>query len=345
MPSQITHALAAERLASLLPDSEANSDLYWLYLGAQGPDIFFYSLRRKPRGIYYGTILHRKGNADLVCSIAEQVAQTTGFLGNHFYHYLLGWISHVFLDRNMHPYINYRAGWHGVPDTNPLRRYMHAFLERIIDTQLLYLLRGIEPSDFRLHDTLQVHLTIPEELHTTLTVSLKGVSRAAEIDEELDIRISNAYLDMMGYYAFVDNPPDRYYFEARRREMEGELSERWLSIVHPRREWISFDSLNLDHIWWHHPCIIGWSSNYSVPDLFEESIRDSLGAARLLHALRNDVEPRYRREFLGDLRSSLGTTNLNDGLTGDTGCRREIAAPLPLISLYERIKRRLSDPG
>jgi len=332
MPSQVAHALFADSLLAALsvPGGILKEDRYHRYLGAQGPDMFLHNHRRRPRGIYYGTILHRKGIAGVVSRISPSV-----YGNDHLLAYLLGWISHVFLDRAAHPYINFHSGWHGVPDSDPERRHMHAFLERIIDVQILWRNNRVTPDRFGFHDFLRPYQEIPEYLLHALVTSLRRELNAARIDDEIEHRIKNAYLDMMGFYAFTDHPPRRYFREARRRERNGDLAGRWLSIIHPPHEWIPFDALNSDRRWWRHPCREGASSNLSFLDLWNEGLsRATVPAKTLLSIWRDGPDPLLVKRLYAE----IGEENLNDGISTDTGCVRTYAEPLPLLSLYKRIK-------
>ena len=120
MASHVAHLLFAEESATQAGQELDRKDSYYV-LGAQGPDLFLHSQRRKPRGIQYGGLLHRKGFASFAASLAVGSSEAQ--------RYAAGFITHVVLDRGSHPFINYFAGWwdRGRPET---RRYqhMHPFL-------------------------------------------------------------------------------------------------------------------------------------------------------------------------------------------------------------------------
>jgi hypothetical protein len=62
MPSQIAHFIFAQDLVSALSPSDQNRiQPEYLFLGAQGPDIFYHNLRTKPSGVFYGGLMHRPG--------------------------------------------------------------------------------------------------------------------------------------------------------------------------------------------------------------------------------------------------------------------------------------------
>ncbi len=340
MPSQLAHALFADEVARTHLDPDLSRTVTtvhraFLLLGAQGPDLFLHGVRRKPRGVYYGTILHRKGNAPFLAELALGMAQDLDIFA-----YLLGWISHVALDRALHPFVNYHAGWRGVPDKHPDRRFMHAFLERCMDVQIVRDRRGVSVDAFPFYPAIAHLQEIPPTLAKLIVPTLRSTLRPAREDAELERRVANAYLDMIGFYAFMNHTPRRYFVQARRRELSGEFSGRWLSVAHPLPEWLLFDTLNSDHRWWHHPCPDAGSSNASVRDLWGAAMADARAPCRALaHAWDQPHSSSFRSTAVRELQEAVGDRNLNDGLPGEYTCLREHAGPLPLIALYDRIKR------
>ena len=122
-------------------------------LGCQGPDIFYHSQSRRPVGLEYGTLLHRRGTGTFTAELlkmglgwgsrrggAAQKEKKINALGA----YALGYMTHAILDRQAHPYIVYKSD--RPPPETPRRDRSHAFLERIIDLLMFRYLRGSEIS-------------------------------------------------------------------------------------------------------------------------------------------------------------------------------------------------------
>lgn len=320
MASHIAHLLFAEessRAAGLSLDR--SSPIF--VLGAQGPDIFLHSQRRKPRGIQYGGLLHRKGFAPLITELRG--------LGELPTVYAAGFLTHVVLDRRSHPYINYFGGWwdRRRPETRRYR-HMHPFLERLIDMELLRETEGKEPRDLRFHRLVDCGEQMPRELLEAYLTALPASAASAARDEELPRRLDNAYLDALGYYRYTGEVDEAYMKEARRRERTGEISERWLSLIHPPELPYSVDVMNRENRSWCHPCDESRRRSDSFGQIWRAAVSE---AADLLNALFSPITNEA-------LRSVVGEENLNDGIYGAVPCSRSHMEPLPLRELYDAIR-------
>ncbi len=341
MPSHISHALLAEECGSQLVVPQQYP---LLILGAQGPDVFLHNHRRKPRGFRYGALLHRKGNAELLASLAVSAHRTDAQqgraeeapgTGDKLEAYALGYISHVWFDRLAHPYINFSAGWRGVPDRHPDRPAMHAFLERLIDVTLLRRLRDSSVNEYRFVDRLPDRVGLFFRLRPIVVEAIRSSLVSAREDGNLPRRLQNALYDSFGFYRYTESPDRQYFTTARLREREGTISSRWLSVVHPPEELIDVDVLNTERRTWTHPCDEGRRSDAAFLDLFREARLRTAESFALWRALRLDPSPGATSTFI----DAIGPWNLNDGLRSDPPCHRRYCDPLPLLELYAAMKR------
>lgn len=341
MPSHISHALLAEECESRI---ESRLQRSLLVVGAQGPDIFLHNHRRKPRGFRYGALLHRKGNAELLASLARSAHQMDTTRGDDaeapdtgadLEAYALGYISHVWFDRLAHPYINFSAGWRGVPDRHPDRPAMHAFLERLIDVTLLRRLRDCRVDEYRFVDRLPDRVGLFFRLRPIVVRAIRDSLVSAREDGNLPRRLQNALHDSFGFYRYTESPDRQYFATARLREREGTISSRWLSIVHPPEELIDVDVLNIGKRTWTHPCDEERRSEATLPDLFDAARRKTIESFARWRRVRRDPSPHN----VSALIEAIGPWNLNDGLWGDPPCHRRACDPLPLLELYESMKR------
>ncbi len=343
MPSHISHALLVEESIdntggfsgkALRRNISADPVLRKIaVLGAQGPDIFLHNHRRKPRGFRYGAILHRKGNADVLVDLA---LQSRGEMPpperDEVAAFALGYLSHVWMDRLCHPYINYHAGWRNAPDRHSDRPWMHAFLERIIDVQLLRHLRNLSVGEYGFVRRIA---SVREELlplRRHIVRAIRSALWSSRDDGMLERRLANALYDSLGYYRFSESPGMDYFVEGRSLERRGEINPRWLALVHPPEELLMVDALNLERRPWSHPCDPSRSSNETFPALFHRALRRTVDTFDTwAMVMEGSVPPEQ-------LRFKIGDQNLNDGITGDPPCRRVHCQPLPLITLYQQIK-------
>ncbi|GGF16187.1 hypothetical protein GCM10010954_13530 [Halobacillus andaensis] len=136
MPNIWTHILFVEDLCINIErdDLLATSERH-LYLGAQGPDPFFYYNfwpKIKDRGVNdLGLTLHKEKCGDFLIDLIKQGAS----FKNNKQAYILGFVSHHILDRITHPYVHYKAGYEG---------NKHQALEVAIDTLMLEKHRHIQ---------------------------------------------------------------------------------------------------------------------------------------------------------------------------------------------------------
>ena len=117
-----------------------------LCFGAQGPDFFFHNGLTRPSGRTFGARLHRHRFGRFV---AEVLRSSPTPVPLELRLYMLGFITHAFLDRATHPFIDYFAGWED-PERPETARYFrcHAFMERILDVVALQRRRGTDLSVF-----------------------------------------------------------------------------------------------------------------------------------------------------------------------------------------------------
>ena len=273
MPSHIAHYVFARELterafgnggSALLEEFDS-----FLALGAQGPDIFLHNRHRRPAGLNYGIILHRK-NAGLFCAaIVRHHRQESIFSPEGAY--LLGCISHVVLDRILHPYINYRAGWvePKQPETYEYR-VNHPFLERIIDVALLRSQLDMTVDDLDFASVISCETSAALRILHLVRRALRAATRRGSRDLLLSRRLRNAYLDAMSYYRHT-NTID---FETARRELTiaDEQLPFWLGIYHPPSLPEDIDFMNAEHLTWRHPCSGETYSSESVYDLYERAL-------------------------------------------------------------------------
>ncbi len=289
MPSQILHHLfgldalagAVRRLASVsapcrltqrevVPDRHAAA----FALGCQGPDLFYHNRRTRPVAIEYGTLIHRRGYGRLAAELLAGALGRRGAPGRQaggdefsaLTAYALGFISHAFLDRALHPYIVYRAGWIAAskPETH---RYAHChpFLERILDVQMLELLRGGAAASWDQDGLLaSVCASPPEGLPELLERALAAAyPERAGGDAKLALRIRNALADAAYFYRMTS--------PRRTDGLRLNPGSSLLALVYPQGLPLDVDYLNLGKTAWRNPCGAGVEDRRSVPELYADS--------------------------------------------------------------------------
>ncbi len=108
MPSSITHELIAAEAAKKLPEAlqsavSAAPDYY--YLGAQGPDVFFFYKPLGRREYNFGKTLHRKQLCEWFSALLGGLKTRTGDDLVKCRAYALGFCTHVEADVAFHPFV------------------------------------------------------------------------------------------------------------------------------------------------------------------------------------------------------------------------------------------------
>jgi hypothetical protein len=295
MPSQILHTLFGEdviaeiyrRLAprfGIVADKAlekiTSPHKKAFALGCQGPDIFYHSQDRRPVGLEYGALLHRRGAGIFTAGLLkmglpdpppdeEDIRMGRREKGiNALGAYALGFMTHALLDRAAHPYIVYKSGWVSPQKPETLRyAKSHAFFERILDALMLERLRGETVSTWDQEGILagvceNPPLGLKELLARALVLSFP--ERAGK-DEKLSRRIENTFADCAGFYRLTD--PRRTSPAAGPR-----IPIEALAYIFPEKLPAATDFLNLEKAPWYYPAGAEAEDNRSFPEIYSQAI-------------------------------------------------------------------------
>ena len=108
MPSSITHQLIADEALPALPPeaaraAERNYDYY--FLGAQGPDVFFFYRPLSKSEPNLGKFLHRERVFDVFTLFSCYLKTLAGEEKERITAYVAGYISHYCADTAFHPFV------------------------------------------------------------------------------------------------------------------------------------------------------------------------------------------------------------------------------------------------
>ncbi len=341
MPSQISHILHGLSCLKALPDvRQERLSRSAFMLGCQGPDIFYHNQRTRPSGLVYGTRLHRSGWGKFCAELARQGLRLGWSQAHPGYSFLAGWSLHAFLDRELHPFVVWHAGWResADPATQALAR-AHAFFERILDVLFYETLTH----ENLFHCTWMAEIaeveSFPEDFWVAMAQSLWRTYPGPYGLDEIPQRVRNAISDTVGFLRHTD-PRDE---EAAR---EAALSDRADAGQSQRLPRIAFfhpvilppaDYLNRNHAPWKHP-VTGKERSESAEDLWQIATRQGQDALRGLENLwQAPVDD--REKLLSAWESLLGNGSLN--LPGEDGSPRgpQFCQPLDFAHLMELQRR------
>lgn len=337
MPAHVTHLVFARDLLRSVGRTELIEPPGGNYLvfGAQGPDLFYHNQRRRPSGLAYGSLMHRRDYGKAVAEMWSRAVLRGLGPASWAAAWIVGFASHAVLDRHTHPFVNYWSGWADPGDPHTARfRSMHPFLERLIDVEVLRVTNGIHPNQLDFHGQVTCGDEPPAEWVALMTDSLCSAYPRIGRDSRVDERMHSAYLDAMGYYRFTNDVGPAYLEEACRRESDGEIGSRWMSIVHPPEVPPDLDVLNEARRPWSHPCDERERTNASFFDLFALARAEGIRVVGTI--LDHWTDPPEDGKPV--IEAAVGNANLSDGRPTGRPCHKQHSAPLPLVELQARIR-------
>jgi hypothetical protein len=256
--------------------------------------------------------------------------------------FVAGYVTHAILDRHAHPFINYFSGWVDPEDEQTVRyRSMHPFFERIIDVHVLSRFRGMDVNEYNFFGRVLCGEAPPVQIIETEIDALKHVSRRARNDENLSERLTNAYVDAMGYYRYSNLVTPARLHEGLRREKDGEIGRRWLAILHPFALPATADYLNDRHAPWTDPCDRNLVYAASFWDLFASAFEECTAVLKSVADAWNAELPLYGSSE--SLESVIGNSGLSDNTDRPAPGRKRHSSPLPLPELLTYLRQRIAD--
>ena len=329
MPSFMTHCLFAEDVLKLIEHSwikEIIKDrLALYYLGAQGPDIFFY-YKAKPWVKYdgiekLGYLMHDNKTADFfirsfdyIKKIRDTKNTNKPCVYSDLLAYISGYLCHFALDLTTHPLIHYLAGIDTQKNkkTHKYHNY-HKFLESIIDVYMLSFRKKIQAHKFKSYELIEdsknytkclgsFYNDLINEVYSIKITPHQAATAVYDMIEILKIfydpyGIKKVFL---GCFEFIMNK-------------KGEIT----TAMHPHKVDNKIDYLNLNHKIWFHPCSKELKSSKSFTDLYEEAL---LLAAEFINA---GIEYVMDKETLLNLKNII--TNLSYSTGKECGTDKDLA--------------------
>ncbi|MDR0668696.1 MAG: hypothetical protein LBF95_01320 [Treponema sp.] len=348
MPSQILHALFGDDVMGAIHRALAprfglvadkalekirNDYRTAFVLGCQGPDIFYHSQGRRPVGLEYGTLLHRRGAGMVTAGLLDMGLPAPPPDGEDIRNgrrergidalgvYALGFMTHAILDREAHPYIIYKS--EPVAERGGTRGRgvnYHAFFERIIDVLMLREHGGTWDQEAMLARICEAPpLGLKELLARALVLAFP--ERAGK-DGKLGQRIDNTFADCARFYRLTS--PRRTSLDAGACGQA--LSLETLAYVYPERLPAGIDFLNRNKAPWYYPTGDGGPDYRSFPEIYA-------GAADRAAASMTAVIAGYLETGIFPVREAaqaIGNGGLSIHDAEGRPCAATRSAPLPL---------------
>ncbi|WP_027725957.1 zinc dependent phospholipase C family protein [Tuberibacillus calidus] len=307
MPNIWTHIDFAEEAIRGLGWQPEN-DLEWAYLrlGAQGPDPFFYYrfwpwIKEKP-AVEVGKRIHDEACGpflqDLIRTVKEQPENSI------LKAYVIGFVTHHILDRNAHPYINYRSGNEG---------RKHQELEFAIDTIWMEERRGVITWKTPVYKQIDVgsrlHPSVAEAMETIIAKHFPKLSKKIPPGY-----VNEAYRDMEKAQKVL------FKFAGRKsRWLAPEISALVYKPVDP-----NIDYLNRKKSEWLDPTDCTLKYRKSFDDLFADAINE---ANAILPEIMRYWETESHEAWL-NIERKLGNKSYSTGKDCDLGLVNQFFAPI-----------------
>ena len=265
MPSSITHYLFA---LDALSDSSIQKDVF--FLGAQGPDTFFYygyhPFIKKNKKIIssFGTKLHDI-NLAKAYSFMVKYADENPLHKNMILSYVKGLFCHYVLDRATHPYIFYVTLFDNFQNNGKEYGRMHAYFETFVD--VLYRQKySYAGSTFQMIKCQKEDLLVLSRMFSALT---KEMFPNYPLEDDSFYKAYKSFaFGLKTLYS--KNGVKKSFFDSFMKKSLGN------AMSHPKRvpdDIIKLDILNEQHRSWKNP-VTGEKSSLSFEELTRIAERD-----------------------------------------------------------------------
>jgi hypothetical protein len=177
MPGFMTHIIGAQEALKNCPPPIVQTVKRYerLYnLGAQGPDLFFYSIpiqfREKTKSL--GPRMHYANLGHFLICMAQQARALDGRERDELYAYTCGYLLHYCLDTSCHPYVYATAESDSLSQKE--NTSSHFWFETLRDVETLHRLRGKTIFDVK---PWRLIYTSPRRMRVVANATVKAVAK------------------------------------------------------------------------------------------------------------------------------------------------------------------------
>ena len=263
MPNIWTHNLFGDQVAkqsTLFKHSANSQDKHIFHLGCQGPDFLFYHRFFPWQGTSpmneLGTRMHQEVCGPVLLTMAKHVKEQHTSVNDPLAHYVLGFMMHHVLDRNMHPYVFCKSG---------SVKWNHQRFEVIIDTIVVKKMLDLDTWSTPAWKQIYIGPELPNQVPTLMEFITE--TYYPDIHPHIDTKDWNiAYQDMIQAQRIFHDP-----YGIKRLLTFGQIEP----LVYKRRN-DDLDYLNEAHIPWRHPAVPAEISTASFWDLWDQAMIDGL---------------------------------------------------------------------
>lgn len=284
-------------------------------LGCQGPDILLYHSflpwSKDAGALRLGDLMHSQHCGPVLIDFWEHAKALEGGDAVQAQLYFLGFLTHHLLDQNLHPYINWKAGY---------KERDHQRFEIDLDTLFMKRLRGINTWQNCAWTQIDTGPQLPAPVHHILhSAALKHYPEAmSSLPAEIWHR---SYRDMVLAHRCLYDP--RGWKKALTWGRTRRLFSRRLSAQEQQ-----LDYLNELHSEWRHSALYSEIRTESVWELWEEALLEGRAVLEALAAWLECTDPAAAGSKLEQFIFVLGNRSYDTGKECSLNLRNQYAEPI-----------------
>lgn len=269
-------------------------------LGCQGPDFLlfhsFWPWKKDSEPVRLGNLMHTQNCGPFLIELWERAVNLPYAERQEGMLYAFGFLTHHLLDRNLHPYINWKAGY---------KHRNHQRFEIALDTVFMKKYKNIETWQTQTWKEIDVGPLLPASILSILHQT--AASQYAELNGQITEQMWNeAYQDMVLAHKCLYDPAGW-----KKTILWGQTRRLFYQKLSTEEE--QLDYLNEQRAEWRHSALYSEVRTDSVREQWEQALEDG---RRVLEALASWLEhladeesdfklERFRRT-LGDLSYDTG---------------------------------------
>ncbi|MGG6311680.1 zinc dependent phospholipase C family protein [Paenibacillus macerans] len=306
MPAIWMHLEYGQRLAAefqdrfpILNELHTNRNLY--HVGCQGPDFLlfhgFLSWRKPSGAVKLGNLMHSRSCGPVLIDLWRRSLTLPESVRAQAQLFFLGFLTHHLLDRNLHPYINWKAGY---------KRLDHQRFEIALDAVFMRRLKQVDVSRAAGWKEIDLGPGLPRPIRQILHDTV-----LAHYPEAVRLPFASwqeAYRDMRLAHRLLHDPSGW-----KKTLVAGPVRRLFYPSVPASRGMDMPDYLNEQRTEWRHSALYSEVRKDSVWELWEQALED---ARRVLGALAdwlNDKAPETSAPKLESFRQLLGDRSYDTG--------------------------------
>ncbi|MEX2461483.1 MAG: zinc dependent phospholipase C family protein [Paenibacillaceae bacterium] len=277
-------------------------------LGCQGPDILFYHnfwpWQRDKKMNKLGSAMHSTECGPMLLETVHTVQARE--LDDPVVVYVLGFLLHHVLDRNMHPYIFYRSGF---------KKWDHQHFEVAMDTLIVKHKLGLETWRTPVWKQINIGEHMPEGTLTMLNIAAQQLyPKLTEHIQESDW--DKAYQDMIQAQKIFHDPSG----------IKRILTFQQIEPMVFKRKLTHHDFLNEARKEWNHPALENKTSTSSIWDMWDLALEDGL---HVIQSALNFLQENTLHQEKDDqaLQAAIGNLSYETGLACEDGLEIKYADP------------------